>query len=176
MRQTMIECACGCGEMRTKHDIWGNERRYINHHNRPYEAMAKKCAKLRPKRKCPNCGKSFEIYPSQAKKKYPKYCNLECYKEVSRIKHSFRGRRWPQIRKSIMIKDDWTCQLCGQHGRRLNVHHIVPWKIIKPMTVPCSLITLCSACHASVEMRYRKEMPFEKPYPGIREDFKEWYL
>ena len=170
----MIECACGCGEMRTEYGKWGNKRRYINHHNRPYEAMSEKCAKLRSKRECPNCKRLFEILPCKAGKKYPKYCGQDCYLEVLQSGEYFRGKKWPQIRKQTMRKDDWTCQLCDERGGRLNVHHIVPWRVVS-MTFPCSLITLCSPCHASAEMRYRKGLPYKKPYPGIREDFIAWF-
>ena len=89
------------------------------------------------KRWCLNCNKSFE---SPEWRKY-KFCSVKCSaifngKKIRGNKNKFwkggittiryqilnlrQYRRW---RKAVFERDDYTCQLCGQHGGFLNADH-----------------------------------------------------
>lgn len=51
-------------------------------------------------------------------------------------------------RKQVYIRDDYTCQTCGERGRILNAHHIKPWAKFPDLRYDVSNgITLCEKCH-----------------------------
>jgi len=73
--------------------------------------------------------------------------------------------RYAQWRKAVFVRDNFTCQGCGQFGGQLNAHHIKPFSEIFSESVVTSLeqsynydnfwdinngITLCSKCHLEV--------------------------
>ncbi len=66
--------------------------------------------------------------------------------------------RWQRKRSEIMIRDKFTCQMCGTNEDTLNVHHLAYAPNGKPpWDVPDSgLITICEECHA-MEERYKRE-------------------
>lgn len=52
------------------------------------------------------------------------------------------------IKKKIRKRDAHTCQLCGQIGRTLHVHHVRPWRShVELRFDERNLITLCKSCH-----------------------------
>lgn len=61
----------------------------------------------------------------------------------------YRGQNWAEIRKEIIKRDDKKCKVCGKK-KRLQVHHIVPWRQTKDNS-PENLITLCIGCHQSIK-------------------------
>jgi len=56
----------------------------------------------------------------------------------------YASSRWRRVRKLILERDNYTCQLCGKTNCELHVHHINP----------TSLITLCKSCHGKVHRKY----------------------
>jgi hypothetical protein len=50
------------------------------------------------------------------------------------------------IRIATLMRDNYTCQECGNKGCRLEAHHIVP-KRLNGANIICNLITLCGICH-----------------------------
>ena len=68
------------------------------------------------------------------------------------IMDTIKGRLW---RKSVFIRDNWTCQMpnCQKHGVVLEAHHIIPIREIDtPNYIPLVYceengITLCRKCH-----------------------------
>lgn len=71
---------------------------------------------------------------------------------------SYRGPTWKQIAERARKRDKYTCQHCGktqeEHGRPLDVHHIVPYHNFtrhKEANKMRNLITLCQSCHHTVE-------------------------
>lgn len=57
-------------------------------------------------------------------------------------------------RKAVFERDNFTCQLCGARGVRLNAHHILPWaKNIAERYQLSNGITLCKKCHSSVHYK-----------------------
>ncbi len=66
------------------------------------------------------------------------------------------GRDWPEIRRSVVRRDNNACQLCGISGtvQTLQVHHIVPFRnFSNPADANReeNLTTLCPDCHHRVE-------------------------
>ncbi len=63
-------------------------------------------------------------------------------------------------RTSIFERDSYTCQVCGQHGRDLQAHHIVPVCVNKGLVLnKDNGVTLCVACH--------RKMPKKKATEGL---------
>jgi 5-methylcytosine-specific restriction endonuclease McrA len=58
--------------------------------------------------------------------------------------------KWRNIRKEVFKRDNWTCQDCKTKSRKLNCHHIVPYRISKDNSKK-NLITLCNRCHTKRE-------------------------
>jgi len=78
------------------------------------------------------------------------------------IRHNFQYRQW---RSDVFYRDEFTCQMCGQIGYKLNAHHIKPFMSIiqyyEITTLEEALeceelwninngITLCKECHKSI--------------------------
>lgn len=86
---------------------------------------------------CNQCNKKFKIYPGRRKAKL-KFCSNQCCRDyrsrenhhnwkggISPLNELIRGhsksREWV---KSVMKRDDYTCQSCGDRGVELHVHHV----------------------------------------------------
>jgi hypothetical protein len=71
------------------------------------------------------------------------------YKNYKSIPHEdnpdWRGPEWKKIREEIKKRDGYKCQKCPK-TKRLQVHHIVPWRKTHDNS-PSNLITLCINCH-----------------------------
>ena len=78
------------------------------------------------------------------------------------------GPAWPEIRKSILARDNHRCRLCGQSATQsehaqhpLEVHHLMPVRVfmaqyaramaLRLAHAPENLLTLCAVCHRQVE-------------------------
>lgn len=69
-------------------------------------------------------------------------------------KEKLKDARWLIRKKEILIRDKYTCKLCGSHGKdgaELHVHHLdyirdrEPWEYND-----LHLVTLCDKCHNAV--------------------------
>ena len=137
------------------------------------------------KKICLICGKDFYIWFIKSN---AKFCSKKCYgqwrsKNITgekspnwkgskcitpitiKIRHSDKYKIW---RQNIFIRDNFTCQECGQIGGKLDVHHIKTFhKLIKeikkylplldlyegamlytPLWDISNGITLCEKCHS----------------------------
>lgn len=55
---------------------------------------------------------------------------------------------YKEWRKAVFERDNYTCQLCGKRGGKLNAHHIERYRnCIERRTDISNGITLCDACH-----------------------------
>ncbi len=53
-----------------------------------------------------------------------------------------------KLDKQAFIRDNYTCQLCGIVGHKLNAHHIIPIYIDENKALDIkNMITLCKKCH-----------------------------
>jgi hypothetical protein len=51
-------------------------------------------------------------------------------------------------REGCFERDNYTCRSCGQHGGRLNAHHVWPFQRFPEWKYEVwSLVTLCKRCH-----------------------------
>lgn len=58
------------------------------------------------------------------------------------------SKKYADWRKAVFLRDNFTCQMCGQVGRRLNVHHIKQWSTnVNERYQVSNGITLCEKCH-----------------------------
>ena len=57
--------------------------------------------------------------------------------------------------KAVMQRDDYTCQICGQHGGELAVHHLngYNWDVKNRYNTDNG-ITLCKSCHRDFHAKY----------------------
>ena len=54
-------------------------------------------------------------------------------------------------RRKVFERDNYTCQMCGEKGCRLNAHHIIHWAMDKDKRYDeTNGITLCENCHKKV--------------------------
>lgn len=92
----------------------------------------------------------------------------DCSKEEAALRKSgenspfWKGGIHPQIRvlrekkpykdwrNSVFLKDNYTCQCCGDRGGKLNAHHIYPFSDYEELRFNVDNgITLCENCHST---------------------------
>jgi hypothetical protein len=91
------------------------------------------------------------------------------------IRHCNKYKKW---NREVMEIQDFTCQLCGVRGGRLNVHHMKPFaKIIKDNKINSLLealvceelwdinngLTVCNYCHLVKIHKFNYENKFYQP-------------
>lgn len=73
------------------------------------------------------------------------------------IRQSVEGRRSAEYklwRKSVFERDDYTCQICGRRGVKLNAHHKKSYAYFPELRYAIDNgITLCVDCHKMVHRR-----------------------
>jgi 5-methylcytosine-specific restriction endonuclease McrA len=118
-----------------------------------------------------------KIHSDKTKKRMSEYRKKMCFKPPvhigkdnvnwkggitslrQQIYHSFKNRQWIS---DIFTRDDFTCQICGKRGEKLEAHHIKQFAIIlkenKIKTFEDAIecdelwninngLTLCKKCH-----------------------------
>lgn len=67
---------------------------------------------------------------------------------------SMEGRRCSEYkawRTAVFQRDNYTCQLCGAHGVKLNAHHRFPYATYPHLRYDVDNgVTLCVPCHKNV--------------------------
>lgn len=67
-------------------------------------------------------------------------------------KKRITSTRWERLRREIIKRDGGRCQMCGVFPARIEVHHIIPWRISKDDS-PENLMTICPPCHRRLDNR-----------------------
>lgn len=80
-------------------------------------------------------------------------------KERVRIQGSRKYKKW---RKSVFERDNYICQICGQRGGYLEVHHIKSYAENPKLRFDINNgVTLCKNCHISIDEQRKR---FVKQY------------
>jgi 5-methylcytosine-specific restriction endonuclease McrA len=70
-------------------------------------------------------------------------------------KGSRKIEEYKNWRKKCLVRDNFTCQVCGKKGGKLNVHHINNFSEFKELRYkPSNGITLCKECHTKFHSIY----------------------
>lgn len=90
--------------------------------------------------------------------------------ENSRVRGRTEYFNW---RKSVFKRDNYTCQCCGQHGGKLNAHHIQNFSDNENLRFDINNgITLCFNCH-SLKSEYGFHRLYGQ-YHNTKEQLKEY--
>lgn len=82
-------------------------------------------------------------------RKIDKEYNIDFKRDIARRRDKKRKMgEWNKIRKKILLRDNYTCQICGSETT-LHVHHIVPFSLVNCHNTD-NLVTLCSTCHDNI--------------------------
>jgi len=86
---------------------------------------------------------------------------LEEWKGFTSTQDDLQRKLFKQgIQKKVLARDDYTCQICGQHGGELQVDHIQPWsEYVEGRFDMENCRTLCQKCHYLIT--YGKPLPRE---------------
>jgi len=103
-------------------------------------------------KKCSNCAQEFKVKPYRLNE--AKFCSFLCsssYRNhgLTSLNESIRKsavyKKW---RKAVFERDDYTCQICGQRGGKLNADHIKRFADYPNLRLELSNgRTLCLSCH-----------------------------
>lgn len=75
-------------------------------------------------------------------------------KEIRLSKEGRRSKEYKSWRNSVFERDNYTCQLCGARGVKLNAHHKNGYAFYPELRYELSNgITLCVPCHKKVHGR-----------------------
>ncbi len=124
---------------------------------------------------CCICGKKTFTQPAQIKYRNRNTCSISCRSKKTRLvalqrrerdgytKHQLDrlARYSPEAEKwrvSIFKRDNFTCQICGERGGKLEADHIKPWAYFEELRFDLSNgRTLCRECHDTTKIS-AKEM------------------
>jgi len=91
---------------------------------------------------------------------------------VSFIGQNFRTSVEYQLwRKACLERDNFTCQVCGKHGGKLEVHHLYSFTEFPELRLAIDNgITLCKECHKKFHDMYGRHNNTKEQF----EDFLRW--
>lgn len=60
-------------------------------------------------------------------------------------------------RRQVFQRDSYTCVCCGQHGGKLNAHHLASWSKFPELRLDVfNGVTVCGTCHDAFHLLYGK--------------------
>jgi len=68
---------------------------------------------------------------------------------ITETNHNWRrSTKWKEIRRTVIIRDEFKCTRCGILDVRFDVHHVNPYKKCPELKFDeTNLVTLCKDCH-----------------------------
>ena len=80
---------------------------------------------------------------------------------------------WENVKYYVLARDNYTCQVCHQKHKKLNVHHLI-YRSKGGSDRPSNLITVCADCHTTKNHQpggilykwYQKRKQVTKSYSG----------
>jgi 5-methylcytosine-specific restriction endonuclease McrA len=82
-------------------------------------------------------------------------------KSYEEAKDLYNTREYKSWRIAVLRRDRRTCQLCGQQGGQLEVHHIRPKYLFPELTLVIENgCTLCKYCHQKIVTRKESKFYF----------------
>lgn len=150
----------------------------------PHRRFCKDCSP-RGKRKfifsCVTCGAQFAGHKYKGMER--RFCSRACYapavaaRQKGERSHLWQGGKtnaatllrgsaeYKAWRKAVFARDDWTCQLCHQRGKKLAAHHIIEFAKRRDLALIVENgITLCWSCHHSI---HHHEEEYEAQFLAI---------
>ena len=75
--------------------------------------------------------------------------NIHQDKGKSKERTKFNAsKKWKAVRTEAFVRDDYTCQICGNRGVELNGHHVKLYKDFEKGRLDIdNIVTLCVECH-----------------------------
>ena len=106
----------------------------------------------------PRRGMPRDYVPKSAFKKGHKPWNYIDGKAQERgnARLALLGKEWENIRQAVIIRDNFSCQHCGNNSK-LEVHHKIPYRLTKDHSLS-NLLCLCNVCHRKEDMRLLKSL------------------
>lgn len=91
------------------------------------------------------CGSGNPMYG----RKRPKELSGNWKGGITEVNHNWRrSTKWKEIRRIVIIRDEFVCKECGIKDVRLDIHHIKPYRKYPELQFEMTnLITYCKECH-----------------------------
>lgn len=62
---------------------------------------------------------------------------------------------YQEWRRAVFKRDEYTCQVCGSHGKQLNAHHLEGYSGNRELRTDLDNgVTLCRSCHVEFHLEY----------------------
>lgn len=88
------------------------------------------------------------LHPRRGKDS-PNYRGGGCQTERHSLMRRWEYKEW---RKAVFERDNYTCQICGQHGGNLQADNVKPWWLYPELRFEISNgRTLCVSCHKKTD-------------------------
>lgn len=83
---------------------------------------------------------------------HPKFRGNKRGRDIDAARYEYKA--W---HKAVLRRDDYTCQICGERGGRLQAHHIKEWAEYPESRYDVDNgMTLCKGCHRRLHARIRE--------------------
>lgn len=123
---------------------------------------------------CKVCNTAIFTQPTQLVYRGRSTCSPKCRRILAcnramerRIKFGYTKHQLDRIarysiemiewRKNVFKRDNYTCQMCGVRGGKLEADHIKPFAYFPELrTILSNGRTLCKACHNTTKMNHKK--------------------
>ena len=131
---------------------------------------------------CPICKKNFKVHPYRMKTDKSITCSVSCASKLQLIdkrNHPMYNKNITdeeridrrklkenvQWRNEVLERDNYTCNICGTYGGKLNAHHLngYHWDKDNRLNIDNG-VTLCNKCHLDFHSKYGSKNNTEEQY------------